>query len=69
VSDEPTIDLSFVREFPDRCCHETTRNDESQPCDKTAHAAVYNFDGHAWPVCIHHARGRRVVPLATLVNP
>ena len=69
MSEEPTIDLSFTRKFPDACCAEVARKGESQPCDKPAYAVTYDFDGNAWPVCIHHARTRRhLVPLGVLLT-
>jgi hypothetical protein len=42
---------------------------EFQPCDKTAVAVTIDGeDGHWWPVCPHHSRGRRrMVPLADLL--
>lgn len=63
--------LHFVRKFPENCCAEVSRRGEAQPCDKTAIAVADGDDDgeHCWwPVCAHHLRGRRMVPLADLVS-
>lgn len=61
--------MRFVRKFPGECCAEVSRGGEAQPCDKTAVAVAIgdaDSDNH-WPVCVHHARGRQVMPLAELL--
>lgn len=66
----------FAFKYPDRCCAETTRKGESQPCDKTAYAMALGYSDevgegepdHWWPVCIHHARGRRLVTLSRMIE-
>jgi hypothetical protein len=61
-------DRDYILKFPDKCCAEVSRGGESQPCDKTAVAVTVDAeDGHWWPVCPHHARGRHMVPLAELL--
>jgi len=63
-----TDDLRYLHRFPDKCCAEVSRGGESQPCDKTAVAVTIDpEDEHWWPVCAHHSRGRRMVPLADLL--
>jgi hypothetical protein len=67
MTDDP---LYFVRKFPSECCAEVSRKGELQPCDKTAFAvAAGDDDGVSrwWPVCVYHARARRMVPLADLL--
>lgn len=63
--------LSFVRKFPGECCVGVTRQGEYQPCNKTAVAVAEGeqgeWEGEWWPVCAHHARGRKMVPLAELL--
>lgn len=61
--------VRHIRRFPDKCCAEVSRFGESQPCDKTAVAVTADAeDGHWWPVCKHHARGRQVVSLTELIG-
>lgn len=67
--------LRFLLRFPDRCAAEVTRVGESQPCDKVAVAvAEGDTDGWRcgfdawWPVCPHHSRGRKMVPLAVVFS-
>jgi hypothetical protein len=71
VADQPTpTDQWFAVRFPDTCCAEVSRNGESQPCDKTA-VAVADGDEESyqwWPVCPHHSRGRKMVPLSRLLE-
>lgn len=62
-------DIRFLLKFSGRCCAEVSRKGESQPCDKTAVAVTIDSeDGHWWPVCPHHSRGRRMVPLTDLLK-
>lgn len=66
----------FAFKYPDKCCAEVSRKGESEPCDKTAYAMVLGYadeyesgaPDHWWPVCIHHARGRQLVPLSRLME-
>lgn len=61
--------LAFVQAHPDLCSTEVSRGGESQPCDKTAYAVAIDDEiGATWPVCIHHARGRQLMPLAELLD-
>ena len=48
-----------------RECHEAVvRQGEDVPCEKTAVALRYDpEEGTVYPVCAHHARGNRMVPL------
>lgn len=63
-----TYDLEFVRKCPDRCCAETTRDHQVQPCDKIAVAAAFQ-DEHAYPVCKYHAfLSSELVPLDVLLG-
>ena len=70
-TDEMTDDdLRYLRRFSDRCCAEVIRNGETQPCDKPA-VAVADGDAESdawWPVCPHHTRGRKMVPLPDLIK-
>lgn len=62
-------DLDYIRQFGDKCHAEVSRRGECQPCDKIAVAVTVDAeDGHWWPVCPHHSRGRRMVPLAVLLQ-
>lgn len=64
---QPTpSDLRYLSRFPDRCAAEVSRGGECQPCDKVAVAVT--VDDHWWPVCVHHSRGRCMVPLADLLR-
>jgi hypothetical protein len=59
----------FAAKYPNQCVAEASRRGELEPCDKPAHALVIDCeDGHYWPVCNHHARGRKLVPLAELLE-
>jgi hypothetical protein len=61
--------LDFILKFPDKCCAEVSRKGESQPCDKMAVAVTIDVeDGHWWPVCPHHSRGRPMMSLAELIE-
>ena len=67
-------ELQLIRKFPDKCCAaQVSRNGESKPCDKVAVAVAKGWDEYEdgniwWPVCAHHARGRRMVPLEELIR-
>jgi hypothetical protein len=64
-------DMTFVRKFPGECCAEVSRKGNSEPCDKTAYAVAVDPDDPtslAWPVCVHHARGRTLIPLSELLE-
>lgn len=69
ASKEAVDPMRFVRKFPDLCCARVIRKGESQPCDDAAVAVTTDRDGEQyWPVCARHTRGRRMVPLAELLE-
>jgi hypothetical protein len=59
--------LGYAKLFPDQCCAEVSRAGECQPCNKMA-VAVADDDDRPWPVCAHHARGRKMIPLADILR-
>lgn len=68
--------LDRVAEWPDTCDAGVYRKGEYVPCDKPAIGIILNSPGDgldapagtfAWPVCAHHARKDRMVPLRDLL--
>lgn len=60
---------SFAFQYPQRCTEETSRRGELVPCDKTAYAIALHEGRSQYPVCIHHARGKKsLVPLSEVVG-
>lgn len=65
----PSGDIEHITRFPGECCAAVSRGGELQPCDKRAVAVTVDTeDGHWWPVCPHHSRGRPMVSLADLIG-
>jgi hypothetical protein len=64
--------LDYWFEWPDKCTVAVVRKNEEQPCDRPAIAvSIYTGDEwehHTYPVCMHHARGRRMMPLPQLIK-
>lgn len=57
----------FVEKFPGECTTEVSRKGNAEPCDEPAYAVAFDAEGY-WPVCINHARGQALVPLAELLS-
>lgn len=62
--------IGYLLKFSDKCEAEVIRKGELQPCDKVAVAVAYGEaeNDNWWPVCPHHSRGRRMVPLSELLK-
>lgn len=61
-------DLRVVLAMPTHCHEEVSRGGWVRPCEKPAVAArVDPEEGHGYPVCAYHARGR-MVPLAEVIS-
>lgn len=56
-----------VDKYPHECVAEVGRRREIQPCGLPAYAVAFDPEGY-WPVCIHHARGRDLVPLSKILE-
>jgi hypothetical protein len=57
----------FIEKFPNECTAEVSRKGNTEPCDKPAYAIAFDAEGY-WPVCISHARGQALVPLAEILT-
>jgi hypothetical protein len=67
MPDRPLDPWHFIDHFPSDCSAEVSRGGNSEPCDKPAYAVAVGDMGPHWPVCIHHARGRQLVPLRAVL--
>lgn len=58
--------------WPTQCSAIAIRGGDKEPCGKEAVAvALYEgeeYEPHAYAVCKHHARGRQMLPLASLIR-
>lgn len=61
-------EIEKLREHSRSCDAEVSRGGEAQPCELPAVAAAFDEDGSMYPVCKHHARGRMMVSLRTLLG-
>ncbi len=68
--------IAVVAEWPDTCDAGVYRQGEYEPCSKPAVGIILNTPDDAlgapagtvaWPVCAHHARKDRMVPLRDLL--